>query len=56
MPIAARIASLKEKHEAIEKSIEDELKHLSSSDVAIEELKKKKLKIKEEIEKLEKEV
>lgn len=53
MSVAARIASLKEKHEALEKSIHEEQKHLGSSDIAVEKLKKEKLKVKEEIEKLE---
>jgi len=53
MPIAARLASLKERHEALEKSIHEEQKHLGSSDVVIDKMKKEKLRLKEEIEKLE---
>lgn len=51
--ISSRLSALKEKHETIEKSIKDELKHPSANVVLIEKLKRQKLRLKEEITHLE---
>jgi len=51
--MSSHLTALKEKHETIEKSIKDEMKHPYNNAVLVERLKKQKLHIKEEIMKLE---
>ena len=53
MSLQSHLAELEKRHQAIEKEIETELHHPSSSDLRIVELKRKKLKLKEDILKLQ---
>jgi hypothetical protein len=52
MAVSAHIEELSEKHRTIERKIEEELKHPSSDELRIAALKKEKLRLKDEIEKL----
>ena len=52
MALESHIAELNNRHRALETEIEGELHHPASDDLHIAELKKMKLKLKEEIEKL----
>lgn len=52
MAITAHIDELSEKHRAIERKLEEELKHPSAGDAEIAALKKEKLRLKDEIAKL----
>ncbi|RFB78462.1 YdcH family protein [Methylovirgula sp. 4M-Z18] len=52
MSLQAHLSELERRHQAIEKEIEFERISPSSSDLKIVELKRKKLYLKEEIEKL----
>ncbi len=52
MALQSHIEELSEKHRALEKKIEQELASPGSSDLTITELKRQKLKLKDEIEKL----
>ncbi len=52
MSLQAHLSELERRHQAIEKEIEFEQVSPSSSDLKIVELKRKKLYLKEEIEKL----
>ena len=52
MALDSRIAELRDRHKALEQEINSELLHSSSDDLHIAQLKKKKLKLKEEIERL----
>ncbi len=45
----ARIRELSERHKRLDAAIADELKHPAGDDVRIHELKRKKLRIKDEI-------
>ena len=49
MSIESHLAELEKKHKAIEREIEDELLHPSSDEVRVASLKRKKLRIKDEI-------
>ncbi|MEQ9518866.1 MAG: DUF465 domain-containing protein [Parvibaculum sp.] len=49
MALASHIAELEKRHELLEKAIEDELHSPGSDDLQIVELKRQKLKLKEEI-------
>jgi hypothetical protein len=49
MSMQGHILELEKRHHAIEKEIESELQHSSADNLKIVELKRKKLKIKEEI-------
>lgn len=49
MSIESHLAELEKKHKAIEREIEDELTHPSSDEVRVASLKRKKLRIKDEI-------
>lgn len=53
MASASRIAELAEKHSDLEAAIEEELAHPSADSLRIAELKREKLRIKEEISRLE---
>jgi hypothetical protein len=52
MSLQGHLAELVRRHQAIEKEIETETLHPSSDDLRIVELKRKKLHIKDEIQKL----
>ena len=52
MAVTAHIEELSEKHQAIERKIEEELSHPSSDELTIAALKKEKLRLKDEIAKL----
>jgi hypothetical protein len=53
MSLQTHLSELTAKHKALELQIEEELTHPSSDDLAITELKRKKLKLKDEITRLE---
>lgn len=53
MSLASHLAELKRKHGEIEREIDDALNHPSVDDLAIASLKRRKLAIKDEIEKLQ---
>jgi hypothetical protein len=53
MSLQSHLSELTAKHKALEMQIEEELSHPSSDDLAIAELKRKKLKLKDEISRLE---
>ena len=50
MAIQAHLAELERKHEVLENELHDALKHLSTDDLQIIELKRRKLVVKDEIE------
>jgi hypothetical protein len=52
MTMASHLAELVEKHQALERSIEEELSRPYADNVRISDMKKKKLKLKEEIERI----
>jgi len=52
MAIEARIRELDARHRSLEHLIEDEMSHLSSDDLRVRELKRQKLRLKEEMEAL----
>ena len=52
MAIEARIRELDARHRSLEELIEDEASHLSSDDLRVRELKRQKLRLKEEMESL----
>jgi hypothetical protein len=53
MTIQAHLAEVERKHHAIEKEIVEALKHKSVDDLELVELKRKKLQLKDEIERLQ---
>jgi hypothetical protein len=53
MSIESHIAELEKKHRAIEKEIEMELLHPNSDDTKVSSLKRKKLRIKDEMVRLQ---
>lgn len=53
MAATAHIEELSEKHRAIERRIEEEMSHPSTDELTIVALKKEKLRLKDEIAKLE---
>jgi hypothetical protein len=53
MTIQARVAELEQRHHALEKKIAEALKHNSIDDLEIVELKRQKLQVKDEIERLQ---
>jgi hypothetical protein len=53
MSLAAHLAELSEKHKLLERRIEEELARPGSSDLDITRLKREKLKLKEQIVRLE---
>jgi hypothetical protein len=53
MSIESHLAELEKKHRAIEREIETELMHPSSDDVRVSSLKRKKLRIKDEMVRLQ---
>jgi hypothetical protein len=56
MAVAAHITELIEKHRHLEDEIREELTHPGSDSLKIAELKRRKLRLKEEIERLRTEV
>jgi hypothetical protein len=52
MSLQGHLAELERRHQAIEKEIETQTHRLSSDDLRIVELKRKKLHLKDEIQKL----
>ncbi|GGB64886.1 MULTISPECIES: YdcH family protein [Glycocaulis] len=52
MPAEARIRELDQRHTQLENRIEQELKHASADTLQLADLKKQKLRLKEEIESL----
>jgi len=55
MTVEARIAELNQRHAKLEQNLTNELSHPSSDDTVITQLKRQKLRIKEEIERLKRE-
>lgn len=52
MALESHIAELRDRHKALEQEIDHQTHHPSSDDLHVAELKKQKLKLKEEIERL----
>ena len=52
MAIEARIRELDARHQSLESLIEEEMSHPSSDDLRVRELKRQKLRLKEEVEAL----
>ena len=52
MAIQAHLAELERKHEALENQLHDALNHPSTDDITILEIKRRKLQVKDEIERL----
>lgn len=52
MAIQAHLVELERKHEVLENELHDALKHLSTDDLQIIELKRRKLVLKDEIERI----
>jgi len=52
MAIDARIRELDARHQSLEQLIEEEMSHPSSDDLRVRELKRQKLRLKEEVEAL----
>lgn len=52
MAIQAHLVELERKHEVLENQLHDALKHLSTDDLQIIELKRRKLVLKDEIERI----
>lgn len=52
MAVEAHIAELSVKHQKLEERIREELQHPSSDDLTITELKREKLRLKDEMERL----
>ncbi|MFO1133064.1 MAG: DUF465 domain-containing protein [Hyphomicrobiales bacterium] len=53
MSLQAHLGELQAKHKALEAELADAINHPASSDAEIAELKRKKLKLKDEISRLE---
>ena len=53
MSLQAHLVTLKKRHEALQKDIETERNHPSSNDMKIAELKRKKMALKQEMERLQ---
>lgn len=52
MAIQAHLAELERKHEVLENQLHDALNHPSTDDITILELKRRKLQVKDQIERL----
>ncbi len=52
MAIEARIRELDARHQSLERLIEEEMNHPSADDLQVRELKRQKLRLKEEMEAL----
>lgn len=53
MSLSAHLAELSEKHRLLERKIEEALNHPSTDDVEISQMKREKLKLKDEITRLQ---
>ena len=49
MSIGSHLAELERKHHALEREIEDELRHAKADDIRVIQLKRRKLHIKDQI-------
>jgi hypothetical protein len=56
MSIQAHLAELERRHQALEDEITEAIAHPSTDDVAIAQLKRRKLQVKDEIERLKQDV
>ncbi len=56
MSLQAHLSELSAKHQALQAEIDEELAHPGSDDLHIAELKRKKLRLKDEIAKVEAEI
>jgi len=52
MAVEARLRELGARHQTLEKAIQDEMRRPSSDDLRLQELKRQKLKLKDELEAL----
>jgi hypothetical protein len=52
MAVEARLRELGARHQSLEKAIQDELRRPSADDLRLQELKRQKLKLKDELEAL----
>jgi len=52
MAVEARLRELGARHQSLEKAIQDEIRRPSSDDLKLQELKRQKLKLKDELEAL----
>jgi hypothetical protein len=52
MALEARLRELGARHQSLEKAIQDELRRPSADDLKLKELKRQKLKLKDELENL----
>jgi hypothetical protein len=52
MSMASHLSALEQKHRSLEQQLEDELSRPSADDIRIRELKRQKLKLKDEINRL----
>lgn len=52
MAVEARIRELGSRHQSLEKAIQDEMRRPSHDDLKLQELKRQKLKLKDELESL----
>ena len=52
MAVEARLRELGARHQSLEKAIQDELRRPSTDDLRLQELKRQKLKLKDELEAL----
>ena len=53
MTLSSHLEELRKKHRTLSEEVEEAQRSLGTSDISITELKKKKLRLKEEIERLE---
>jgi hypothetical protein len=53
MTTEGHVAALERRHRELDRQIEDEMSHLSHDDLVIAALKRKKLEIKDELQKLQ---
>ncbi|MEO6394949.1 MAG: DUF465 domain-containing protein [Devosia sp.] len=53
MTTEGHIAALERRHRELDRQIEDEMSHLSHDDLVVASLKRKKLEIKDELQKLQ---
>ena len=52
MAVEARIRELSQRHRTLDRAIEDEIKHPAFDDIKLRQLKRQKLKLKEEMQAL----
>jgi hypothetical protein len=52
MAVEARIRELSQRHRTLDRAIEDEVKHPAFDDIKLRQLKRQKLKLKEEMQAL----